>query len=206
MKKQAIPIPKVKQIMEIVEKQAIPIPKVKKLLQIMEKQAPPIPKVKKLLQIMEKRVIPIPEVKKIIRIIEKQTIPIPEVKKIIQIIEKQAIPIPEAKEIIRIIKKQTLPIPEVKKIIQIIETAKTIPKKEFEPSMKTLLRIMESISEDGADVKTSLALKTNLNYSRLAEHIVWLEKKGLVKSIISEQKINVALTQKGRIFVTMLVT
>ena len=172
----------------------------------MKKQAIPIPKVKQIMEIVEKQAIPIPKVKKLLQIMEKQAIPIPKVKKLLQIIEKQAPPIPKVKKLLQIMEKRVIPIPEVKKIIQIIETAKTIPKKEFEPSMKTLLRIMESISESGADVKTSLALKTNLNYSRLAEHIVWLEKKCLVESIISEQKINVALTQKGRIFVTMLVT
>jgi predicted transcriptional regulator len=50
-----------------------------------------------------------------------------------------------------------------------------------------------------------LALDTNLNYSRLAKHIVWLEKKGFVESIISDQKINVILTQKGKMFGNMLV-
>lgn len=32
------------------------------------------------------------------------------------------------------------------------------------------------------------------NYSRLAKHIVWLEKKGLVESTIEDGKINAALT------------
>ena len=177
-----------------------------KMKNVMTKPAIPIPKVKQIMEIVEKQAVPIYKVKKLLQIIEKQAIPIPKVKKLLQIIEKQAIPIPEVKEIIRIIEKQTIPIPEVKEILQFIETAKAIPKKEFEPSMKTLIRIMESISENGADVKTSLALKTNLNYTRLAEHIVWLEKKGLVESIISDKKINVILTQQGRIFVTMFVT
>src|SRR5256885_812786 len=137
--------------------------------------------------VMDKQTIPIPKVKKLFQIMKKQAIPIPKVKQIMEIVEKQAIPIPKVKKLLQIIEKQTIPIPEVKKIIRIIVTAKAIPKKEFEPSMKTLLRIMESISKNGADVKTSLALKTNLNYTRLAEHVVWLEKKDLVKSIISDQ-------------------
>ncbi|HET6457300.1 MAG TPA: winged helix-turn-helix domain-containing protein [Nitrosopumilaceae archaeon] len=139
-------------------------------------------------------------------IVEKQAVSIYKAKKLLQIVEKQAIPIPVVKKIIRIIEKQAIPISEVKKIIRIIETAKAIPKKEFNPSMKILLRILRNMTENGADVKTSLAIKTNLNYARLAEHIVWLEKKGLVKSTRDKSKINVALTQQGRIFVTMLVT
>jgi predicted transcriptional regulator len=87
-----------------------------------------------------------------------------------------------------------------------VEMESKILNPDFEPSMKTLLRIMESMTKNGSEGKTCLARDTNLNYSRLAKHIVWLEKKGFVESIISDQKINVALTQKGKIFGTMLVT
>ncbi|MHB8601748.1 MAG: winged helix-turn-helix domain-containing protein [Nitrosotalea sp.] len=76
---------------------------------------------------------------------------------------------------------------------------------DFEPSMKTLLRIMESMTSNRSEGKTCLARDTNLNYSRLAKHIVWLEKKGLVESVVDDQKINVVLTQKGRTFGTMLI-
>ncbi len=74
----------------------------------------------------------------------------------------------------------------------------------FEPSMKTLLRILKAMTENGSKGKTQLSLDTNLNYARLAKHIVWLEKKGLVKSIIDKSKINVALTVKGRVFALAL--
>ena len=188
------------------EKQAIPIPKVKEIIRIIEKQAIPIYKVKEVLEIIEKQATPIPEVKEVLQIIEKQAILIPRVKRLLQIIDKQAIHINKVKEIIQIIEKQATLIPDVKEVLQIIETAKAIPKKEFEPSMKTLLRIMKSMAETGSDVKTSLALKTKLNYGRLAKHITWLEKKGLVESTISDQKIYVTLTQKGKIFGTMLLT
>jgi predicted transcriptional regulator len=90
------------------------------------------------------------------------------------------------------------------------KTINTITNKKiesvFEPSMKTLHRIMESMTNNGSEGKTCLARDTNLNYTRLAKHIVWLEKKGLVESIISDKKINVILTQKGRMFGTMLAT
>ncbi|MHB8545670.1 MAG: winged helix-turn-helix domain-containing protein [Nitrosotalea sp.] len=75
----------------------------------------------------------------------------------------------------------------------------------FEPSMKTLLRIMESMTNNGAEGKTCLARDTNLNYTRLAKHIVWLERKGLVESIIDKSRVNVGLTQKGRTFGTMII-
>lgn len=88
--------------------------------------------------------------------------------------------------------------------INIVKTEKLEP--DFEPSMKTLLRIMESMTSNRSEGKTCLARDTNLNYSRLAKHIVWLEKKGLVESVVDDQKINVVLTQKGRTFGTMLIT
>ncbi len=72
--------------------------------------------------------------------------------------------------------------------------------------MKVILRIMKTMTKNGSKDKTRLSLDANLNYGRLVKHIVWLEKKGLVKSIIRDKKINVVLTQQGRIFVTMFVT
>jgi predicted transcriptional regulator len=71
---------------------------------------------------------------------------------------------------------------------------------DFEPSMNVLLRITKSMIKSGAEGKTSLSLNANLNYARLAKHIVWLEKKGLVESTIKDAKINVGLTEKGRVF------
>ena len=84
------------------------------------------------------------------------------------------------------------------------QTSSKVLESGFEPSMKTLQRIFKSLEENGSDCKSSLACYTNLNYCRLAKHIVWLEKKGLVESVISDQKINVVLTHKGRIFGTIL--
>ena len=75
---------------------------------------------------------------------------------------------------------------------------------EFEPSMRTLSRIVKAMTENGSEGKTQLSLDTNLNYARLAKHIVWLEKKGLVEFKIEDNKINVALTTSGREFASMI--
>jgi len=75
---------------------------------------------------------------------------------------------------------------------------------DFEPSMKTLSRIVKTMTENGSEGKTQLSLDTNLNYARLAKHIVWLEKKGLVESKITDNKINVALTTSGRVFASTI--
>jgi len=47
----------------------------------------------------------------------------------------------------------------------------------FEPSIKILSRIMKIMTENGSQNKTCLARDTNLNYGRLAKHIVWLAKR-----------------------------
>jgi len=75
---------------------------------------------------------------------------------------------------------------------------------DFEPSMKTLLRILKSMIDNGPGAKTTLSVDTHLNYTRLAKHIVWLEKKGLVESTIEHSKINVGLTEKGKIFASTI--
>lgn len=53
-------------------------------------------------------------------------------------------------------------------------------------------------------MKTILSADANLNYTRLVKHIVWLEKKGLVKLIITNSQIKVGLTSEGRQFTSML--
>ena len=83
--------------------------------------------------------------------------------------------------------------------ITVIIKSKKLPQ-TFEPSMKTLSRILKIMVDNGPDAKTSLSLGTNLNYARLAKHIVWLEKKGFVKSTVNDSKINVGLSEKGRMF------
>ena len=88
------------------------------------------------------------------------------------------------------------------KTVDIVKHKKLGP--SFEPSMKTLSRILKTMVDNGPEAKTSLSVYTNLNYARLAKHIVWLEKKGLVESIIDKTKINVGLTEKGRVFASTL--
>jgi predicted transcriptional regulator len=75
---------------------------------------------------------------------------------------------------------------------------------DFKPSIKALSRILRIMTKNGYEGRTCLARDSNLNYSRLAKHIVWLEKKGLVESTIDKSKINVGLTEKGRMFATTI--
>jgi predicted transcriptional regulator len=69
---------------------------------------------------------------------------------------------------------------------------------DFEPSLKIIHRIIKCLIKNGAETKTTLSRNANINYSRLVKHVMWMEKKGLVKSVISDLKIHLILTDKGR--------
>lgn len=89
------------------------------------------------------------------------------------------------------------------------ETVDNINNKEkrkhnFDPSAKTLSRILKSILDKGPEVKNRLSANTKINYTRLAKHIVWMETKGLVKSTIVQSHIKINLTEKGRIFASVI--
>ena len=75
---------------------------------------------------------------------------------------------------------------------------------DFEPSMKSLLRLMKAMTENGAEGKTKLSLDTNLNYARVTKHVGWLENQGLVESTVEDGKIIVTLTKDGREFASMI--
>ncbi|WP_238549793.1 winged helix-turn-helix domain-containing protein [Candidatus Nitrosotenuis chungbukensis] len=75
---------------------------------------------------------------------------------------------------------------------------------DFDPSIKTLSHIVKTLVDKGPECKTYLARDTNLNYARLAKHIMWLEKKGLVESKIESSKINVVLTKDGKEFASII--
>ena len=63
------------------------------------------------------------------------------------------------------------------KVVEIIKTKSLVS--SFDPSMKTLMRIVKFMTENASGGKTQLALDTKLNYTRLAKHLVWMEKKVL---------------------------
>ena len=101
-----------------------------------------------------------------------------------------------------VVKPKTLDLVVKPKILEIIKIKKIEP--DFEPSMKTLSRIVKSLLEQDSGGKTQLSLDTNLNYTRLAKHIVWLEKKGLAESKIKDNKISIGLTTNGREFASAI--
>ena len=88
------------------------------------------------------------------------------------------------------------------RVVEILKTKSIVS--TFDPSMKTLMRIVKFMTENSSEGKTQMALDTNLNYARLAKHIVWMEKKGLAKSTIVDNKINISLTKTGRDFAKII--
>jgi predicted transcriptional regulator len=85
-----------------------------------------------------------------------------------------------------------------------IDTIKNKKQSHFEPSMKTLSRILKTMINNGPEPKTSLSLDANIQYTRLVKHVVWLEKNGFVESTIDKSRIKVGLTKKGKEFATTL--
>jgi len=66
--------------------------------------------------------------------------------------------------------------------------------------MMLLSRVMEFLLETDGIGRTALAQKTKINYSRLFEHIRWLEDKEMIELIIKSGKVHVRLTESGREF------
>ena len=63
-------------------------------------------------------------------------------------------------------------------VLDILKTKSLVS--TFDPSMKTLIRIVKFMTENSSGGKTQLALDTKLNYARLAKHLVWMEKRALL--------------------------
>ncbi|MFB5608560.1 MAG: winged helix-turn-helix domain-containing protein [Candidatus Nitrosomaritimum yanchengensis] len=94
--------------------------------------------------------------------------------------------------------KEIRVIPITPKSLEIVKNKKIEP--TFKPSIKTLTRILYCVEEQGPSPRTKLSRKTNLNYTRLAKHVVWLEKKGYVESVIEDSHIKIKLTGPGKEF------
>ena len=80
----------------------------------------------------------------------------------------------------------------------ILEGSQREKESNFVPSVKFLSRIMKIILERNSVVKTNLSQDANINYTRLVNHIDWLERKDLVKFVVQDGKVKVVLTGTGR--------
>lgn len=71
---------------------------------------------------------------------------------------------------------------------------------KFEPSIRILLRIMQSIRENNHIGRTALSMDSNINYAVMSRYIDWLEKASIVKLVLVNGKANITMTEKGREF------
>lgn len=77
-------------------------------------------------------------------------------------------------------------------------------KSEFQPNIKLLYRITKAIMENNSLGKTALSQKANINYVILMKHLIWLDDKGLIESIVNDGKVHVRFGEKGRQFADQL--
>lgn len=77
-------------------------------------------------------------------------------------------------------------------------------KKEFEPSMKTITRVLQVLMEKNSVQRTDLSELANLNYVRLTKHIDWFQSKSFVELMVENKKMNIKLTPAGRYFAKKL--
>lgn len=75
---------------------------------------------------------------------------------------------------------------------------------DFEPDIKTISSILQIMKDNRSEGKISISVETHLNYTQLARHIVWMQSKGLVESVIDTSKIDVNLTEKGKVFASTI--
>jgi hypothetical protein len=59
---------------------------------------------------------------------------------------------------------------------------------------------MQILLESDEKGRTALAQAGNINYSRLLEHLRWLEGKGVVCLVIKEGMVQVRLIESGKEF------
>lgn len=83
-----------------------------------------------------------------------------------------------------------------------VDTKKLEP--NFEPDIKTISSILQIMKDNRSEGKTRISIETHLNYTQLARHIVWMQSKGLVESVIDTSKIDVNLTEKGKVFASTI--
>lgn len=77
-------------------------------------------------------------------------------------------------------------------------------KTKFEPSRIILPRIVRALLENGPVGRSTLAVKSNINYPKLAKHLIWLQANSYVEFSVENRKFVVRLTEAGRMFAMKL--
>lgn len=63
---------------------------------------------------------------------------------------------------------------------------------------------MKVLIENSIIGRTELALQAKVQYARLIAHLRWLKQRKIVETVIIDDVVNYALTEKGRDFAAML--
>ncbi len=74
----------------------------------------------------------------------------------------------------------------------------------FNPSLNVLQRVFLVLNEEGSTTRTALSQKANLHYTRLANHLKWLESKEIVQAFYEDGRVRIGYTERGRQFATIL--
>jgi predicted transcriptional regulator len=76
----------------------------------------------------------------------------------------------------------------------------------FDPNPKVVSKIIKILFEQGRIGRTTLSLRTKINYQALSKHVMWLQKNGHIEFEIVEGKLLIGLTDNGREFARKLAT
>lgn len=68
------------------------------------------------------------------------------------------------------------------------------------PGLAILRKVINVLYDHGPLEKTDLSKKTGVHYQRLMKYVDWLESKGAVEKMVSDGKLKVSLTERGREF------
>lgn len=82
--------------------------------------------------------------------------------------------------------------------------ASTVGSKPFRPSAVMLLRIMKVLVENNFIGRTELALQAKVQYTRLTAHLNWMKQRNIVETMVIDDVVDYALTEKGKDFANLL--
>lgn len=71
---------------------------------------------------------------------------------------------------------------------------------DFNPSVTTLQRIMNSLVQKGPISRTNLAQASNVHYSRLSKYLVLLTYRNYIQYSMCDGKVTLRLTARGKTF------
>ena len=78
-------------------------------------------------------------------------------------------------------------------------------KSSFAPSLTALERIFSVLEDENSVTRTALSQMANIHYSRLVQHLKWLQHKNIVQSFLDDELLKIRFTARGREFARVLI-